>query len=1346
MKRCISCFSFALAACGLLAADRVWQAAGDGDWSTSANWVGGELPSAGDAAVFANALSADAAVHVGGQAHPIGALKLQNATTPWRRVFTGSLVTDLFEQDAGDVVLAGEWRSPAVQAISKLGNTDGALARLEVVSGGCLTLTNTASVYIGNANNARGQLFVREGAEVRFNSPTATASGLYIGRESGSVGAVVQTGGRVEKNTAFIPGYAGYGIYELLGGEFNHPYGNSQTRYRIGMNGPGLFYQRGGVYTASSNGSYALELAKNTATVDAFGLFYCDGGQAFLNAEVKFLDLGIARAGAYAELTVAGAGTVSVRTASRLTLGTVANSRGRAVVNVNGRGTLRLGEIIKGAAAQNTAVLNFDGGTLEGTFSGDRAFFENLTDVVVYGGGANLASSTGRFTLNQASKLRLAQGNGVASVALSDGGSGFAAPPIVTFSGGDGSNATGVAFINYETGSVTGVVVSCRGEGYTSAPAVGFMGGAGSGATAVASLAPNGGGALVFQGPSDVLINRQATFDGEVHACGGRVLVSSRNDASPGMPLVSALRLNGGTFQNGSSGLETDCPYDDMINASAVLIFGGARGSGEYAQPCGPVDNVHSQHFASLQINTGKGRISTTGDSTGEGRRAELYVSGVGREPGGLLYVADSTLASMGIRSGAANLYGVSGPVLAGVFANYADFVTVNPEGDWVRLDAYDDDFGADKNYRMTEAALEIAPEALAVNSVRLTDAASVTLSGAGTTVVESGMITVGSGSAGSAVAGGALTSGNGRDVIVYDAHTGFERRNTSANNVSLRIDSLITDNVAEPVAFVAVGTANVSAMMLASGGTTALTQPTNEYSGGTYVLDTALEPAEDRSLGVVPPAPATNIVTAGMAILRAKKSAWPLELHANRAICLRGGCLALTGDDNNQIGQVITRVNGTISGHGVLVFNHWAGGGVGSVIELNGDNRAFEGTYAVHGILRAEEGVGLSRRANLALCENNDTAAGTRAGGIVEMSGAMERVPGTGAGQVQWCRANDVYAGLVGANDPAYSGGFSAYGGPLSVNLGGDRRVLTLGQDGFNPTVLRLQTDAATDDLTWENPIELAGVKSISVQVARNATTKRVFWRGAISNSAETLRAVTVRQNGKLILCDGADVGSNLVFDVISSLQFDVTNRQTLACDFRGSGPFTKWGAGVTFATGVSTNTGAMRVNEGAWYANGAHTLAGSYTVSNTATLGGAGLVAPAAGNGVTVLGTLAPGAEPGACGVLTLGSEEQATTLTLNGTLALDISAEACDAVAVYGSVVVGDTLALTVTAADEALWISRRGEVIPVLTWTDTLSGTAVPSVAGLPEGWRVKVDTAEKTACLFYVPSGTMIRLR
>jgi hypothetical protein len=1327
------------------AADRTWQAAGDGDWSEPANWSGGVPPGASDTAVFNNALSGDVTINMDAQAQPVAALRLQNATAPWRRAFTGALAAGQVFQAAGDAALAGTWQISTAE-ISYLGNGAGELARLEIGAGGRLLLTNGASVYLGDTDGTRGQLFVRNGAEVVFHSPAAVACGLYIARNSGSAGAVVQTGGSVRKNTAMIVGYGGHGAYELHGGELYHPYGNSQSRWRIGMNGPGLFYLRGGRYTACSAATgETFEIGRNNAASHVIrGVLFCDGGEALIDHHVKFLHMNSgSSANCYAELTVAGGGAVNCR---EVRVGYDGNSRGRGVVNLNGRGVLSAYRALKPANAQNAAVVNFDGGTFAMATTGDEALFTSLTDAIVYGGGARLASSTGRAVLRRDSKLRRARGQGVDAITLMDGGAGFMAPPVVTFAGGGGSNATAVAFIDYASGAVTGVVVTCRGEGYASASEVAFTGGGGGGASATAQLAENVAGALAFMGPNDSVIHRLETFDGEVQACGGTVYLSSRTDEEPGMPLIPALRLNGGKFQVGSSGAETDCPYDDMLNPAAALVFGGERGGGEYRQPRGPVDNPHIQNFSAVRVNAGRGLITTTADSVGAGRTAEVVAGAFDRETGGLLFLGVNALTGMTVKFEGAPVFGGGVPVMAGVYAGASGLVTVSPEGAWQELAAYDDDdFGADKNYRMTESGLALAPSSLTVNSMSLLDGAALTLSDAGATVVESGMVTVGDGSAGAVIGGGPLTSGNGRDLIVYDAHTGFERRNTAANNTSLWIDARITDNGAAPVALVATGPANVSSMLLASGGVTTLAQPTNDYSGGTYIIDAALEAAEDRSLGAVPDAPSTNIVTSGMAIIRANRNAWPLVLHENRGICLKGGCLTLIGDDNNQTGKTIMSVNGPVSGHGALVLNHWAGGGVGSVIELNGDNNAFEGTYVVHGILRAGEGTGLSRLANLALCDNNDSGVGTRASGIVEMSGVMNRAPGTGAGQVQWCRANDIYPNLVGANDPAYSGGFSAYGGPLTVNLGGDRRTLTLGQNGFNPTVLRLQTDAATHDLFWENPVEVAGAKNIAIQVARNATDKQVFWSGAISNSSATVRNITIRQNGKLILCDGADVGGNLIVVINSSLQCAVTNRQTLACDFRGSGPLTKRGAGATFATGVSTNTGAMRIYEGAWYANGQHTLAGHYTVSNSAVLGGAGVVAPASGNGVAVDGTLAPGAEAGACGTLTLGSAEQATVLTLNGTLELDVAEEACDRVDVFGDVTFGEGATVSVTALDETVWQTRRGEDIPVLTWTGAWNGGVPEAAPALPQGWKLRLNAAEKTVYLSYASSGTIIRV-
>jgi predicted outer membrane repeat protein len=74
---------------------------------------------------------------------------------------------------------------------------------------------------------------------------------------------------------------------------------------------------------------------------------------------------------------------------------------------------------------------------------------------------------------------------GVASVAVTQGGSGFQSAPTVTFSGGGGTGATGTAVI--ANGRVVAVTITNPGTGYIAAPTVTFSGG-GTGAAAIANL------------------------------------------------------------------------------------------------------------------------------------------------------------------------------------------------------------------------------------------------------------------------------------------------------------------------------------------------------------------------------------------------------------------------------------------------------------------------------------------------------------------------------------------------------------------------------------------------------------------------------------------------------------------------------------------------------------------------------------------------------------------------------------------------------------------------------------------------------------------------------------------
>jgi uncharacterized repeat protein (TIGR01451 family) len=73
--------------------------------------------------------------------------------------------------------------------------------------------------------------------------------------------------------------------------------------------------------------------------------------------------------------------------------------------------------------------------------------------------------------------------NGVTSIAVTSGGSGYASAPTVTISGGGGSGAKAVAVVS--GGAVTSIFVTNPGTGYTSTPSVTFGSGA---ATATASV------------------------------------------------------------------------------------------------------------------------------------------------------------------------------------------------------------------------------------------------------------------------------------------------------------------------------------------------------------------------------------------------------------------------------------------------------------------------------------------------------------------------------------------------------------------------------------------------------------------------------------------------------------------------------------------------------------------------------------------------------------------------------------------------------------------------------------------------------------------------------------------
>jgi len=76
--------------------------------------------------------------------------------------------------------------------------------------------------------------------------------------------------------------------------------------------------------------------------------------------------------------------------------------------------------------------------------------------------------------------------SGVTSLTLTAGGTGYTSAPTVTFTGGSGSNAAGIATI--DGGVITSLTITNPGIGYITAPTVSFVGGGGASATATAVI------------------------------------------------------------------------------------------------------------------------------------------------------------------------------------------------------------------------------------------------------------------------------------------------------------------------------------------------------------------------------------------------------------------------------------------------------------------------------------------------------------------------------------------------------------------------------------------------------------------------------------------------------------------------------------------------------------------------------------------------------------------------------------------------------------------------------------------------------------------------------------------
>ena len=231
-------------------------------------------------------------------------------------------------------------------------------------------------------------------------------------------------------------------------------------------------------------------------------------------------------------------GNLTVNTGGSFTMASNTASTGAVVANLNlNGGTFTSGvNITKGAGANTTANVNFGGGTLRAGFS-SATFMTGLTRATLYSGGTTIDTNGNAITVGQ--PLLASAGNGVATIPVAIGGSGYDVAPHVQITGGGGSGATAVATI--AGGVVTGIQITSPGTGYTSAPTVTLFGG---GFTAPATIgavtiAANVSGGLAKTGAGTLTLTAANTYSNGTTVSGGTLLANNTTGSATGTGTVT---------------------------------------------------------------------------------------------------------------------------------------------------------------------------------------------------------------------------------------------------------------------------------------------------------------------------------------------------------------------------------------------------------------------------------------------------------------------------------------------------------------------------------------------------------------------------------------------------------------------------------------------------------------------------------------------------------------------------------------------------------------------------------------------------------------------------------------
>ena len=923
-------------------------------------------------------------------------------------------------------------------------------AKLLLRNGGSLTIPGT-HFRIGQKYSdtavSYGTVFMEEPSSLTVNGYNMIAGNSKPGTLWMDGGTLAVTNGAFKTgSTGNINGYI-----RINGGVVSLGAGDADF-FSIGSaNNYGSLHISGGTVSTRRTTVAANPYAHLGVEWNKAADIYIDGGLFdFWNER---LDIGYWSAtgttGGRASLTIDGDG----RAVMYLPVMGRTGSGNRSTVNLNG-GRLELTRMFSTYSnTGNSRGVNFDGGTLAlvkhpKTTSDNGTVDSSAGDIVVYPKGGCIEVQSG-ITSSISTSFRKATGYGVSEITLTNPGSGYVTAPKVTISGGSGSGASAYAIMNKDR-TINRIVVTCRGEGYAEDDAVTVtiaaeIGSEGAGATATATLASNAGGVIRKTGTGAwQQQTNDNSFDGEIEVAEG------------------SLKLNGAGFPSASVSVRP--------GASLLPVKGTAASVGCLVATNGVVgikadgsSGTATLTIGSLSVNQGLALVTSTNgldlaltatDSTATSSSASPVVNG-------LVYAnkdaSQYRSPSLFQRAADGSLSLVTTTSTPGADANWT------PDSDY---------------------STNNAPEVSAVNSIIMRLA---TGQGLNCYVRNSGNIEIKSGMficrrphddlvRMNVAGGGAFTTRAKDGMFIYgDTYLVGKRSNSAANDDAVnkgtwrRLFGPFADpDENTPMALTVAG----EKQSRPEHGMQAWLLGVQTFSGGLNLVNGGVFIQADSGLG----ASGSPVRASGYCSIA---SYGEHTFGISHPIQLLDGS-ALIFSPSLSTGNT---VSGALSGSGDLLTSDVNRGSC--AMAFTGDHSAFTGDYYIQDHARIAPTV-FSPLAGICLAD------GTNGVGVIETSGSFTRPAGTGKGEICWKRFK-AYPASYGLR-----GGFSAFGGDLTVNLGGEGAKLVPGSDYLpEGAVIRLQSRYSDGTLTFANGFELGGkTQKVSVYSGKTATLS-----GAVSD-----------------------------------------------------------------------------------------------------------------------------------------------------------------------------------------------------------------------------------------------------